>query len=202
MNNNLVDWRFLRGALIFLLLAIIVAAALAYFGLLYEEQRAGEYRQQETRLTRTHRKYEQLVRDLDLMEQYTNLFNEYKSSGLVGDERRLSWIESLEAVNSRLRLPKLAYNLMPQEDFRRPGFKPPRFVSVKSSPMQVTMELLHEGDLFSLMDGLEQEISNLFTVDSCRLRLKGQVGKLFDTRKPNLTGECVIRWITIDVSKK
>jgi len=202
MKSNLVDWRFLRGALIFLLLAVIMAAALAYFGLFYEEQRAAEYRQQETRLSQTHRKYEQLVRDLDLMEQYTNLFNEYKSSGLVGDERRLSWIESLEAVNSRLRLPKLSYNLMPQEDFRRPGFKALRFVSVKSSPMQVTMELLHEGDLFSLMDGLEQEISNLFTVDSCRLRLKGQVGKLFDTRKPNLTGECVIRWITIDVSKK
>ena len=202
MKNNIVDWRFLRGALIFLLLAVIASVALIYSGQLYETQRAAEYRQQEARLSQTHRKYEQLVRDLDLMEQYTTQFDAYKSSGLVGDERRLSWIESLEAVNRQLRLPKLGYDLLPQEDFRRPDFKPLRFVSVRSSPMRVNMELLHEGDLISLISGLEQEISNLFTVDSCRLRLKGQVGKLFDTRKPNLTGECVIRWITIDVSKK
>ncbi len=202
MKSNSVDWRFLQGSLIFLLIAVIAAAALIYFGMLYEEQRAADYRQQESQLRSTHRKYEQLVRDLDLMKQYTAKFNDYKASGLVGEERRLSWIESLEAVNSRLRLARLGYNLMPQEDFLRPGFKPPRFVSVRSSPMQVTMELLHEGDLFSLIDGLEQEISNLFTVDSCRLRLKGQVGKLFDTRKPNLAGECVIRWVSIDVSTK
>lgn len=202
MNNNPVDWRFLRGSLVFLLLALIVAGALIYFGRMYEEQRADQYRQQERQLRTTHQKYEQLVRDLDLMEQYTSQFNAYQASGLVGKERRLSWIESLEAVNGRLRLPRLAYNLLPQEDFNRPGFKPQRFVSVKSSPMKISMELLHEGDLFSLIDGLEKEISNLFTVDSCSLRLKGQVGKLFDTRKPNLTGDCVIRWISIDVSKK
>ncbi len=202
MKSNSVDWRFLQGSLIFLLIAVIAAAALIYFGMLYEEQRAADYRQQESQLRSTHRKYEQLVRDLGLMKQYTAKFNDYKASGLVGEERRLSWIESLEAVNSRLRLPRLGYNLMPQEDFLRPGFKPPRFVSVRSSPMQVTMELLHEGDLFSLIGGLEQEISNLFTVDSCQLRLKGQVGKLFDTRKPNLAGECVIRWVSIDVSTK
>ncbi len=202
MKNNLVDWLFLRGSLVFLLLAAIVAGALIYFGQLYEEQRAGEYRQQENNLRTTHGKYERLVRDLDLMEQYTTQFNAYQASGLVGKERRLSWIESLDAVNARLRLPRLSYNLEPQEEFRRPGFTPLRFVSVKSSPMQVNMEMLHEGDVISLIDGLEKEISNLFTVDSCSLRLKGQAGKLFDTRKPNLIGECVIRWISIDVSKK
>jgi len=136
------------------------------------------------------------------MEQYRAKFSAFQSSGLVGEERRLSWIESLEAVNSRLRLPKLGYSLMPQEDFERPGFKPLRFVSVKSSPMQITLDMLHEGDLFSLIEGLEQEISNLFTVDNCTLRRKGQAGKLLDTRKPNLTGQCTIRWISIDVSKK
>ncbi len=202
MQSKLIDWRYLRGTLIFLLLAILVAGGLIYFGIYYEQQREAEYRQQENSLRSTHSKYEKLVRDLDLMEQYTAKFNAYQASGLVGEERRLSWIESLEAVNSRLRLPKLGYNLMPQENFERPDFKPLRFVSVKSSPMQVTLDMLHEGDLFSLIEGLEQEISNLFTVDSCSLRLKGQAGKLLDTRKPNLTGQCTIRWISIDVSKK
>lgn len=202
MTSKRIDWRFLRGTLLFLLLAIVVAAGLIWFGSYQEQEREAAYRQQESQLRSAHSKYEKLVRDLDLMEQYKAKFSAYKASGLVGEERRLSWIESLEAVNSRLRLPRLGYNLMPQEDFKRPGFKPLRFVSVKSSPMEVNFDLLHEGDLFSLIDGLEQEISNLFTVDSCSLRRKGQADKLLDTRKPNLTGQCTIRWISIDVSKK
>ncbi len=202
MQSKLIDWRYLRGSLIFLLLALLFAAGLIYYGIFYEQQRETEYRQQENSLRATHAKYEKLVRDLDLMEQYTAKFDAYKASGLVGEERRLSWIESLEAVNRRLRLPRLGYNLMPQEDFQRPGFKPLRFVSVKSSPMEVNLDLLHEGDLFALIEGLEGEISNLFTVDSCKLRRKGQAGSLLDTRKPNLTGQCTIRWISIDVSKK
>ena len=61
------------------------------------------------------------------------------------------------------------------------------------------MSLLHEEDLFALIEGLSLSISNLFTMDSCQISLIGQVGKSFDTKKPNLSANCVIRWISIDV---
>ena len=99
-----------------------------------------------------------------------------------------------------LRLPTLTYNLLPQEDFKRPGFKVERGVEVHSSPMDLSMGLLHEEDLFALLEGLRQSIRNLFTVDSCNLDREVGIERSLDTRQSNLKGRCTIRWVTIDVS--
>lgn len=196
--KNKIDFLFLKRPLIFISIAIIFSVALVLSGWQYEDAQSEAYQQGSTSLRATHKKYQNLVKDIDLLEQYTVKFTDYKASGLVGGERRLSWIESLRATNSELKLPKLSYNLLPQEEFERPKLKVEKNVVVKSSPMELTMSLLHEGDLFALLDGLSTSISNLYTVDSCKISLQGQVGMTFDTQKPNLTSNCVIRWISID----
>ena len=126
-------------------------------------------------------------------------YNDYKSSGLIGKERRLSWIESLESTNGVLRLPRLTYDLNPQEKFVRPGFKVKRGVEVSSSPMELSMGLLHEEDLFALLEGLRLSIKNLFTVDHCSIARGSSIDSSLDTRSPNLNTKCLIRWVTIDV---
>jgi hypothetical protein len=196
--KNKIDFLFLKRTLIFFLVAVILSVALVYSGLQYEEAQIAAYQKGTASLSATHRKYKNLVKDIDLLEQYTVKYSDYKASGLVGGERRLSWIESLRSTNSVLKLPRLSFNLLPQEDFERPKLKVENKVEVKSSPMELTMSLLHEEDLFALLDGLSSSISNLFTVDSCSMTLLGAVGKRFDTQKANLNSNCVIRWISID----
>ncbi len=193
-----IDWFFLRRTLIFFLVAIIFSVSIVFLGWEYEAGKQEEYQKGADNLRTTHRLYKNMVNDIDLLEQYTTKYTDYKSTGLVGGERRLSWIESLESTNSVLKLPQLSYRLLPQEEFSRPGLKVERNVELKSSPMELDMSLLHEEDLFALLDGLSLSISNLFTVDSCELALQGAVGKTFDTQKPNLKAKCVIRWISID----
>ena len=139
-----------------------------------------------------------MIKDIDLIEQYRNLYNGYKSSGLVGKERRLSWVESLESTNEVLRLPTLTYNLLPQETFERPGFKNVRDVSVKSSPMELSIGMLHEEDLFALLEGLRLSITSLYTVDNCSMRRTSNINSSLDTKKLNLSATCTIRWVTID----
>ena len=97
-----------------------------------------------------------------------------------------------------LRLPTLTYKLQAQESFERPGSKVKRGVVVQSSPMELSMGLLHEEDLFALFEGLRLSIRNLFTVDACRLRRQGSVDRSLQTRGSNLSGSCKIRWVTID----
>ena len=141
-----------------------------------------------------------LVNDIDLLDQYRSLYSEYKSSGLVGEERRLSWIESLESTNQVLRLPTLGYSLNPQETFLRPGFLLKRGVSVMSSPMDLDIGLLHEEDLFALLEGLRLSIQNLFTVDRCSIIRHAPIGRSLDTRQTNLKSNCSIRWVTINAN--
>ncbi|MGD8421659.1 MAG: hypothetical protein PVJ78_14520 [Gammaproteobacteria bacterium] len=195
---NKIDWVYLRRPLIILSVAILVSAALLFAGMRFEDAQYQEYQQAYAKLRTTHQRYRDLVNDIDLLDQYRSLYTDYKDTGLVGKERRLSWIESLEATNGVLRLPVLTYNLRPQEDFERPGFRVKRGVEVKSSPMDLTMGLLHEGDLFALFEGLRMSIRNLFTVDSCSLSRNGGIQQSLDTGRSNLTSKCTIRWVTID----
>ncbi len=196
--KNKIDFHFLKRTLILLAIAIVFSVSLAFIGWQYEDAQYEAYQQGVQSLRRTHTQYKDLVNDIDLLEQYTVKYSDYKSTGLVGGERRLSWIESLESTNAILKLPKITYNLLPQQGFERPGFKVDRSVEVKSSPMELNMSILHEADIFSLIDVLSSSISNLFTVDGCSISLQGQVGRTFDTKRANLNANCVIRWISID----
>jgi hypothetical protein len=195
---NRVDWFYLRRPLIILAVAAIVSAAVAVVGFEYEKAQREEYQVAMSTLRTTHQRYSDLVKDIDLLDQYRNLYSEYKSSGLVGDERRLSWIESLGLTNEVLRLPVLTYNLNPQEEFTRPGLKVQRDVLVKSSPMNLSIGMLHEEDLFALLEGLRLSIQNLFTVDQCSLVRQTSVHLSLETKKSNLISNCTIRWVTID----
>ena len=196
MNN--IDWLYLRRPLIVLGVALLIALALVVAGYQYEKAKHEEYQQALSVLRSTHKLYFNIVNDIDLLDQYRKIYGSYRSSGLVGKERRLSWIESLESTNEVLRLPVLTYNLHPQENFLRPGFKLKRGVEVKSSPMELSMGLLHEEDLFALLEGLRLSIRNLFTVDSCVISRQGDVKSSLDTKRANLNTKCTIRWVTID----
>ena len=195
---NKIDWHYLRKPIIFFCVAIAICLALILVGTEYEEAKYEEYLQALTTLRTTHTLYSNIVNDIDLLEQYRNRYNDFKSSGLVGEERRLSWVESLESTNNVLRLPRLAYNLGPQEEFARPKFKEKRGVSVRSSPMDLNIGLLHEEDLFALLEGLRLSIKNLFTVDSCSMSRPIALVDSLSTKSENLQAKCTIRWVSID----
>ena len=196
---NSIDWQYIRQAMIIFIVAIVVALLVSVTADRFRTAQEEKYQQSLAVLQSTYRKYNELVKDIDLIEQYRTLFVDYKSTGLVGDERRLSWIESLERTNSRIKLPRMTYRLMPQQDFQRPGLKLDRSVILTSAPMVLNMDLLHEEDIFSVFEGLRLSIKNIFTVDSCKLTRKGIIGRPLDTQKANLTASCVIRWVTINV---
>lgn len=195
---NKIDWQYLRRPLIMLLVAVAIAAGVIVVGYQYETAQREKYESAMSTLRSTFKLYTNMINDIDLLDQYRNLYSSYKSSGLVGDERRLSWIESLESTNQVLRLPTLSYNLNPQEDFKRPDFKLKRGVTVKSSPMDLTIGMLHEEDLFALLEGLRLTIKNLFTVDSCTIIRQSPVDRSLDTKKSNFNTQCTIRWVTIN----
>ncbi len=178
--------------------AILISAALIVVGQHYEKAQHKDYQKALSALRTTHKRYTNLVKDIALIEQYRKLYSEYKASGLVGEERRLSWVESLQSTNRVLRLPTLTYNLLPQEDFKRPDLQVKRDVVVKSSAMDLSIGMLHEGDLFALLEVLRQSIKSLFTVDSCSMTRSTGIGRSLDTKRPNLRTRCTIRWVTID----
>ena len=193
-----IDWRYMARAIIIFVLTLVIAVMMSVAGDRYQAAQQEKYDQSLSTLRFTHKLYNNLVKDIDLLEQYRTLFNGYKSSGLVGGERRLSWIESLEDTNKVIKLPNLSYRLLPQEKFERPGLIVKRGVEVNSAAMELKMGLLHEEDIFSVFEGLRLSIKSLFVVDSCILTRNRELGRPLDTKRANMKANCVIRWVTID----
>ena len=98
-----------------------------------------------------------------------------------------------------LRLPKLSYTLMPQEAFSQPQLKVDRNIQLNSTPMSLDMDLLHEGDLFAVFEGISGTIDNLYTIDSCNISLLSGANKTLSTQDANLRASCLMRWVTVDV---
>jgi hypothetical protein len=88
---------------------------------------------------------------------------------------------------------------LPQEEFKRPDFTVKRGVDIKGSIMDLKMGLLHEEDLFTLIEGLKLSIKNIFTVESCSIKRRNPVSSSLDTKRANLSSDCRLRWVTIDV---
>lgn len=196
---NRIDWLYLRLPLIMLGISIVAGTVVAVVGQQYQMAQIKKYQSAVSALKTTHKRYADMVSDIELLDQYRNIYSGYKSSGLVGEERRLSWIESLDTTNQILKLPTLSYNLLPQEKFIRPGLKVSRDVKMNSSPMELSMGLLHEEDLMAVLEGLRLSIKNLFTVESCSLTRSGEISKTVNTKDTNISSKCTIRWVTIDV---
>jgi hypothetical protein len=194
-----VDWFYLRMPLIIFFIGIVIAVIMMLAGTQYENAQQDRYEQSLSTLSTTHQKYSNIINDIGLLEQYRNQYAEYKASGLVGVERRLSWVESLESTNEVLQLPTINYNLLPQEEFKRPGFNLKSGVDIKGSVMDLKMDLFHEENLFNLIKDLKLSIDSIFTVESCSISRRGPVSSSLNTQNANLNSECRLRWVTIDV---
>jgi len=193
-----VDWSYLRMPLCIFFTSLMIAFLMIITSKQYENTQQAKYNKSLSALHATLQNYNSTINDIDRLKRYSSQYAEYKASGLVGVERRLSWIESLKKANKVLQLPTINYNLLPQQTFTRLGFKVKESVEVNGSIMDLRMGLLHEGDLFTLIDSLIKLNKNMVTVESCSIKRSSPVSSTLSMEKINLRSNCRLRWININ----
>lgn len=123
---------------------------------------------------------------------YRNLL----ASGVIGDERRLEWVEAIGQIKNERKLFEIKYQIEPQRTLELPGITRSSEVEFRVSALKVEMQLLHEGDLFVFLDGLRQKLKSHVLVRSCSiLRLDRSGGDRGVA--PRLRADCVIDLVTI-----
>lgn len=133
---------------------------------------------------------QQELTDLRLyLPRYTKLSEQH----IIGDEQRLEWIETLEAIQVGLRLPGLKYDF----DTRRPLPPPPGLTltqhKLQSSPMTLVIYALHEEQLLNTLDAVHEKIIGLPILRSCVMSPDG-------TGNARTTTNCKYDWVTLTVT--
>lgn len=138
-----------------------------------------QYRAANARLQRA-RTDEHTVRDA--IARYDVLARQ----GLIGPERRLEWVETLDAARRRQGIDSISYEILPQQPLDTPAGQSLQWME---SRMRLTLQVRHAGVLLGLLDALHEVDSALVLPQACRMARR--------TDGAGLDGECELRWLTL-----
>ena len=130
------------------------------------------------------------------LQQYQAL----AARGVVGDEKRLDWVDTVTAIKNERRLFNINYSIEPQRELDYPGFSQGGGVKFLASRVKMTIQLLHEEDLLNFIGDLAARSRPYLSVRSCDLQRESLGGGT--TLAPRLQANCVFDLITISHSKQ
>lgn len=198
------EWRALRTPVILASLALLLLLGTAWAGSAWLEERERDYRRARSELARAANQYRSASDDKAVYEEYAARFRELERTGMIGEERRLSWVEALQSVNEELKLPVLRYEISPQRtvSLDGAGFDTGRF-RLHRSDMRLDFGALHEGDVLELLRTLARDGAGLMETDACSMNRSRGGGKIdYSAGSPNLDVECRVHWYTLQIEQE
>jgi hypothetical protein len=120
--------------------------------------------------------------------------------GIVGEEKRLDWVDTVTAIKNERRLFNIGYSIEPQQELAYPGFSPGGGVKFVASRVKINMQLLHEEDLLNFIDDLSRRGRSYLSARSCDVQREDR-GVSGTTLAPRLQANCVFDLITIRLNK-
>ncbi len=198
MKLDQIDWGVLRNALILLAISIAISGGLIGSSFHFWEKMDRMYKRERSALSGVRTQFQNIDEEEKIIEKYLPLYRDLESKGIIGQERRLDWIDTLRQASQRVELPMLRY-VIDSQSIHQPEFLvPDGSFQIYSSNMQLDLGLLHEGDLGSLFAELDANATGLYTVFNCDLsrnHRQRQFVKRADAT--NLRANCGLRWLTI-----
>ena len=190
------DWGKLRNPILGLGMALVLVGLLITFADQYRQKNELALQTQQNLLNQARQKYQSSGLEKETITQYLPIYNELLASGFIGEERRIEWIESLRKIHAQNKLFSIDYSIGLQENYK-PSFLPNLGnFKLHRSVMKLNLDMLHEGDLLALLDGL-QEQTTPFIVRDCEITRP--IGAVINTKNisANLKAACEIDWLTL-----
>ena len=190
------DWAAMRGAVAVFVLALVLGGAALVGAVRFHEETALDYGRQKKKLESIRSRYQTIDEQRRLIETWLAPFRELQAAGIVGQERRLEWIEALREVAARVKLPSLRYRIERRGVHETGLALDTTTWRSFSTVVRIEAGLLHEGDFERLVRELEIRGAGLHRIERCDIR---RTGPDFVMRPGavNLTAECDLRWITL-----
>jgi hypothetical protein len=130
------------------------------------------------------------------LQQYQAL----AARGIIGEEKRLDWVDTITAIKNERRLFNISYSIEPQKELDYPGFGPGGGVNFMASRVKMEIQLLHEEDLLNFIDDLTRRGKSYLSARSCDVQRSDRGGS-GTTLAPRLQAACVFDLITIRHNK-
>ena len=198
MNNYIsqVEWKSHRIGLILLVISILLAI---YSGLYMSDMKT-----QKESINHRISEQEQLnstsTKQKEIYDEVSPAFNNLKDRGIVGNTKRLQWLETIRATTDLYLLPQLNFSL---ENTKMSNQKEDLYVgngfNYETTLMKLKFKIMHEGDFFNMFRFLRDTASGIFSVEKCevkRVSTEGRDPSIDELIFPGLEGNCALKWYT------
>ncbi|MBF0427244.1 MAG: hypothetical protein HQL66_15635 [Magnetococcales bacterium] len=196
-----IEWKLLRGGIGLLLLATSLATTMIWGSLDYRAQAEKRIEELEKTITKLRTRKNQDEKLEQILVQLRPRYEEFRKMGSIGEEPRLLWVEAIQDAEKVLKLPApIRFKLDPPQPFTSAFATPPtQEYLVLSSRMELTLGLLHEGDLLNLIHFLQQKKVGIMHVNRCRIQQARPLPEDREIRDVgiNLEGSCSLDWLTL-----
>jgi len=160
-----------------------------------------------TKDVRTWRsKIDEANRNNMILVQHEGTFKQLVGNSVIGDENRLSWVEVVQKVADSMRMSSVKYNIASQVLLDKKTLDNKyNNIDVYRSAMSLEMKILHEGDLFEMLDTLRSEAKGLVIVDKCDIELVNKniiEGVIEHDTTENMRAHCDLSWYTLKKAVK
>lgn len=196
MRREDIDWERLRGALVILVISIILCTTFVVGSFYFQKKMQMEYTRNNAKFKSVSSRYLAVDEEEKLIKNYLPRFVELNRDGVIGKEQRLNWIEVLRNAGQKIRLPALNYQIESQKEYAPDFSVNLGKYNIYRSRMTLTMQLVHEGDLFSIVNALNEKAKGIYRISSCELT---QFVKDIpdDKVQGNISAKCDFDWYTI-----
>ncbi len=136
----------------------------------------------------------------DLILKFLPAYFQLEKEGLVGEERRLDWIDALRVANNHADLYGVQYEISVQQPYANKDALGAPGLDVRHSVMKLRFGLLYEDDLPRFLNALSAQGLGAYVVNQCSLTQVRALDKPVNT--PTLQADCELSWITLAVPPK
>lgn len=191
--------RIMRLALILLGLSIFTGVGLYSGGALFERHHQERHDQARQRLDAARQEHAHTTTEQAYVRRYLAPYRTLLADKQIGEERRLDWIDVLGHVREQRKFFPLEYDIASRRPYTFVGPPATGNLQISASRMNIKFPLLHEGDLFTLLNDLRAQKAGLFVLNRCDMTLNPQEkGKPLQLTQ-NLVAECSLDWLSVNV---
>jgi hypothetical protein len=184
-------------ALPLLACVVLLGAGAAFIAWTQQEQRAagGELAAAREQRAQARERLMRIAEEEKEVKEKLEVYLRLRALGILGDERRLEWADSMTRIRTQRELPDLRYRVERQRLISSVASKPAN-VDFFASAMKVELALLHEGDLLNFLADLRESGNAYYSVKRCAISRTGLAPAVAGLAA-RLRAECEIDLITI-----
>ena len=191
-----IEWSVLRGSIILLVIAVVITAGSIVGSYQFANSKNKINKREQAKYMSARTQYHTLDEEEGLIAIYLPRYVALENAGIIGREKRLDWIESLRQSAKQSQVAKMQYDISAQKPFETNIPLDVGDYKIYASTMSLKVDLLHEGDLFALLDNLNSSITSLYGLSECDLKRKGsEISNEVDAI--NLSARCNLNFLTI-----